>query len=568
MSDLSIAAATSSLLRLAVEVEEMAHPLQQALQTIMRATGSSEGLLAELPWSEDLQTRLQPVASLRLAPDTPPSRQLSQPWSNPGGLRLHLQLQQLENGAVLESPLEHLLTPSDAAPPADPGLPLIAYVFGSENTGHYLLALERHIGSVGLADHDGAHLLFQALETLLHGWNLSSMRASVEALLEQALAGDTEADTGTHHLFNQLRQGVIQIDINGYIEYISQPALRLLGVDHLSTTEQTHFSALLSNASHHFTPDSSGLPDNLRWIFEQRTLPSVDSIPDRFTLHREQGGNLRIEKVDHHEGFHALILSACNHESDNETTPDDTLRFDEIISRHARRANETRQESEELLAAVARNFLDPIRYLHQQAANLLDPSPARESERTEALRKITNTTAHLAELINDVVDYHLVTKSTVHAEVVDLESLVRLTAQSVFPDLGPGALIIGNMPTVRASPSLVIRALSHLINFARDHRKPEEPLRLRLGFSNSQQSFVLSDNGTGVEMDLINKLVNVPLAETHPLDTGLVQSGRSLAVAKKIISMHGGAFEVISMLGVGTTVYFQLPLAVNMETSI
>ena len=166
-----------------------------------------------------------------------------------------------------------------------------------------------------------------------------------------------------------------------------------------------------------------------------------------------------------------------------------------------------------------------------------------------------------------MVDYHLVAKSTVRAEVVDLESLVALTTQGVFTDLAPGSIIVGKMPAVRADPSLLIRALSHLINFARDHSRPEEPLRIRIGFSNSQQSFVLSDNGTGMDMGLINKLVNVPLSETHPLAQGLVQSGRSLAVAKKIINMHGGAFEVISMLGVGTTCYFQLPLAVDMETS-
>lgn len=564
MSDHSIDAATSDLLRQAVEVEELAHPLQQALQTIMRATGSSEGLLAELPWCDDRHPRLQPVATLRFCPGSPPSRELSPPWSGAGGLTLQLNLQHFENGAIVEAPLERFLTPPH---PEVPARPLIAYVFGRESTGHYLLALDRHRGSVGLADHDSAGLLFQALETLLHSWKLSSMRVSADALLEQALARDTEADTGTHHLLDHLRQGVIQIDVNGYVEFISQPALRLLGMGAPSAAGQTHFSALLCGACHHFAPHAPGLPDHLRWIFEQRTLPTVDSIPERFVLHRDEGADLCVEKVHHPEGFHGLILSPCAADDPHDSGPGNARCFENIINSHARRASECRHEADELLAAVARKFLDPIRYLHQQAASLLDPAPARESARADALRKIASTTAHLSELISDVVDYHLVAKSTVRVEVVDLESLVQLTTQNVFPDLSPSALIIGKMPAVRADPSLLIRALSHLINFARDHCKPEEPLRLRIGFSHSQQSFVLSDNGTGLDMDLINQLVNVPLADTHPLDTGLVQSGRSLAVAKKIIHMHGGAFEVISMLGVGTTCYFQLPLAVNMETS-
>ncbi|MDP2021305.1 MAG: HAMP domain-containing sensor histidine kinase [Hydrogenophaga sp.] len=574
MSDPTIVAATSDLLRLAVEVEEMAHPLQQALHTILRATGSSEGLLAELPWGEDRQTRLHPVASLRLIPGSPPSRQLSPPLSCPGGLALQLKLQQLETGAIIESPLEHLLAPGDTESPAGPGLPLIAYVFGHENTGHYLLALERHLGSVGLADHDGAYLLFQALETLLHSWKLSSMKSSAEALLEQALAGDTEADAGTHPVFDHLQQGVVQIDINGYVEFISRPALRLLGLSHLPAGEQTHFSTLLSHAGQPFEPHASQLPDHLRWIFEQRTLPPVDAIPSSFLLHQDDAPTLRIEKVHLQEGSHGLILSA---DAGAGVPPPDSAhpaedseqvrRFEDIIGRHARQATESKRETEELLASVARNFLDPIRYVHQQAERLLRSDPAAQPERDDSLRKIAKTAAHLSDLIADVVDYHLVAKSTVRVEVVDLHSLVVLTTQSVFSDLAPGSVIVGKMPAVRADPSLLIRALSHLINFARDHSRPEEPLRIRIGFSNSQQSFVLSDNGTGMDMGLINKLVNVPLSETHPLAQGLVQSGRSLAVAKKIINMHGGAFEVISMLGVGTTCYFQLPLAVDMETS-
>ncbi|WP_291105224.1 PAS domain-containing sensor histidine kinase [Hydrogenophaga sp.] len=557
-------AATSDLLRLAVEVEELAHPLQQALHTLLRATGSREGLLAELSWDEDRQTRLQPVASLRLVPGSPPARDLSPPLSSPAGLALRLE--QLDNGAIIESPLECLLAPGHPESTAAPGLPRIAYVFGRENTGHYLLVLDRHLGSVGLADNDSADLLFQALETLFHGWKLSSMRASTEALLEQALASDTQADTGTHHLFDHLRQGVIQIDVNGYVEFISPPALRLLGLSHLPFSQQTHFSALLSSACSLFDPHPSALPDHLRWIFEQRTLPTVDSIPRRFVLHRERGADLCIEKFHHQEGIHGLILSACDGDDDTGSGPEEVRRFEDIIS-HARRDSESRYEAEELLAAVARNFLDPIRSLHQQAAHLLDPAPPGEPARMDALRKIAHTAAHLSDVIGNVVDYHLVAKSTVRDEIVDLESLVRLTTQNVFPDLSPGTLTIGAMPAVRADPGLLIRALSHLINFACDHRKPEEPLRVCLGFSHTQKSFVLSDNGIGVDMGLINKLVNIPLADAHSLDTGLVLSGRSLAVAKKIIKMHGGAFEVISMRGVGTTCYFQLPLATNLEAS-
>ncbi|MDP3326311.1 MAG: PAS domain-containing sensor histidine kinase [Hydrogenophaga sp.] len=576
MSDPMIVAATSDLLRLAVEVEEMAHPLQQALHTILRATGSSQGLLAELPWCDDRQTRLLPVASLRLVPGAAPSRELSPPLSRPGGLTLHLRRQQFDNGAIIEAPLEHLLAPGDPESPTAPALPLIAYVFGRENTGHYLLALERHLGSVGFADHDGAYLLFQALETLLHSWNLASMKSSAETLLEHALAVDTEADAGAHPVFDHLQQGVVQIDVNGYVEFISQPALRLLGLSQLHAGEHTHFSTLLSHAGQPFEPHASQLPDHLRWIFEQRTLPPVDAIPGSFLLHQDGAPALLVEKVHLQEGSHGLILSAdadagagvpplASNPPANDSQQ--VQHFEAIISRHARQTTDSRRETEELLASVARNFLDPIRFVHQQAERLLRSSPAGEPERDDCLRKIANTAAHLSDLIANVVDYHLVAKSTVRAEVVDLESLVALTTQGVFTDLAPGSVIVGKMPAVRADPNLLIRALSHLINFASDHRKREEPLCIRVGFSSSQQSFVLSDNGTGMPMAIINKLINVPLTETSALEQGIVQGGRSLAVVKKIINMHGGAFEVISILGVGTTCYFQLPLVVNVETS-
>lgn len=568
MSDPSIAAATSDLLRLAVEVEEQAHPLQQALQSILQATGCRVGLLAELPSSQDRTTRLQPIAALRLDPDAGSVQKGAPLVHAPDRLSLDLALLDMDDGAVIEVPLEGPRAPGQAPEPPGAEPSLLSYVFGRESTGHYLLALDRHLGSVGLADHDGAHLLFQALEALLHGWKLSSLRASAEELLEQTLANDTEADAGVHHLCDHLQQGVIQIDVHGYIEYISRPALRLLGLDHLDLSERIHFSALLSSAGHLLTLPGSGLPDHLRWIFEQRTLPSVDSIPDRFVFQREHGSDLSIEKVPHQEGFHGLIISPCPTAGEGTANPEKLRHFDEIISNHVRLAIESRQESDELLAAVARNFLDPIRHLHQQATRLLTPDDFSAPGRAEALHKIAHTAAHLSDLVSDVVDYHLVARSTVRCEAVDLDSLIRLTTQSIFPDLAAGTLLIEKLPTVRADPNLLIRALSHLISFAHDHRKLDEPLRLNLAFSEAQQTFVLSDNGAGMDMGHITQLVNVSLAEAPPLDGDAEHHSRALAVAKKIFHMHGGAFEAISIPGVGTTFYFQLPLATTKETTL
>ena len=97
---------------------------------------------------------------------------------------------------------------------------------------------------------------------------------------------------------------------------------------------------------------------------------------------------------------------------------------------HALAANDYLSRLNAHLGSVAVYVLD-VRGIVLASSNV--------SERDDSLRKIAKTAAHLSDLIADVVDYHLVAKSTVRPEVVDLQSLVVLTTQSVFTDLAPDA---------------------------------------------------------------------------------------------------------------------------------
>lgn len=553
----------AELLQLAVTADSAPDFLVRALRMVLNDLRCEYGVLAEVTWTRDTAAELHILAQTRQGSedetyDAPILREqtpLPISLSIPAAARHHV---------VREIP--SILVLVQEQPPRQRHR-YQAFLFGHPDSGTLLLVVDPGPVAKGLRVSTTSQLLFLVLHTLVRLWQDARLYESADALLKQALSEEDTASNRLLDIFDHLPQGVICIDIHGFLTHISRPAIDMLGLDACTVVPaQTHFSTLLSGHGRSVDQQADRLRSTLRWIFQQRTKPSVDDIPEQFDLHTSDDGLLHVRHVNLRQGVHALILSTSSWRTDLLTGPDtepiDTNEdtFQSSLIARAQLAEESRLQTEQLLATIARQLLDPVRTLQQSAAKLIMEAELPKPVLLQQLTCINQISSRLAHLVSDAMDYHLVTQATLRPEAVDLEPLLNMTVKEVFTQMVPNSCSTFPLPKVQADPSLLIRAFSHLIQFSWDLRKSDEPLRIRLRFSKEQSTFVLSDNGQGLDMKILQDLFKEPLLEYQPIESPVHRSGRSLAVARKIFDMHGGALEVLSIPGVGTTYYFQLQL--------
>lgn len=96
----------------------------------------------------------------------------------------------------------------------------------------------------------------------------------------------------------------------------------------------------------------------------------------------------------------------------------------------------------------------------------------------------------------------------------------------------------------------------NVLNNAMDALPTEGRIHLLLTNHNHQLVFAVTDNGSGIEPDKLNRIFE-PFFTTKEFKKG---NGLGLAVGKDIVAAHQGTIEVTSQVQQGTTVTISLPL--------
>lgn len=108
-------------------------------------------------------------------------------------------------------------------------------------------------------------------------------------------------------------------------------------------------------------------------------------------------------------------------------------------------------------------------------------------------------------------------------------------------------------------------AIGNLVDNAVKYTPPGGKVMLEIqGESNGRAQLRLRDNGVGISAEELPQIFTRFYRGTPTTQAGRVigtpGTGQGLAIAKQIIEGHGGSIQIKSKVGVGTAVYFMLPL--------
>jgi signal transduction histidine kinase len=288
------------------------------------------------------------------------------------------------------------------------------------------------------------------------------------------------------------------------------------------------------------------------------------------------------------ESFNSMIRSIKGYiENQNELNKTVKIKNEELLEteKDLRRANEdlinTERAKEEFISMISHELKTPLTPIKLYSEMFLRTKSFGElnEKQARAMKMINNSISQLEMLVDDVFDVYKLeigrlrmTKSEVDVEGLIKENVLKL--QHLMKDkkieLKAEVLSKSDGPKVFCDERRISQVLANLVKNSVDFvpanggkitiRAEAEELGYRNNDISPYVAFTISDNGSGIPPEKIDKLFK----KFYQIDTSVSRkyggSGLGLAICEGIIHAHGGRIWVDEHTdGGGASIKFTLP---------
>jgi signal transduction histidine kinase len=217
----------------------------------------------------------------------------------------------------------------------------------------------------------------------------------------------------------------------------------------------------------------------------------------------------------------------------------------------------------ELVANVSHDLRTPLASLRGYLDTLLLKHDSLSADqRKEYLAVAVRQSTHLGKLVSDLFELAKLESQETRPRqewfslgelIQDVAQKFRLEAEGknvpVETDFGNGAALVW------ADIALIERVLENLIENALRHTEPGGAIRMALRGDDGFVEVLVSDTGRGIPAEALAHVFD----RSFSLDRDHRRGGLGLAIAKRILELHGSSIAVTSTPGEGTRFSFRLP---------
>jgi signal transduction histidine kinase len=226
-------------------------------------------------------------------------------------------------------------------------------------------------------------------------------------------------------------------------------------------------------------------------------------------------------------------------------------------------------------ASVASHDLqEPLRKIQMFSSLLKKKISGLPEDAHTYLNKIIASSERMKQLMDDILNYSLLSSNQVRNEYVNLQRLMEELLDDyelVIQERG-ASIVIGELPSIEANKGqirqLFQNMISNAIKFSRQDVTPSISISSRRiqgrSFDAPEQQdgafcrISIKDNGIGFDEKYINNIFSL-FGRLNP--RGMYEgTGIGLAIAKKIVDKHGGLITARSREGIGSEFIVVLPL--------
>lgn len=206
------------------------------------------------------------------------------------------------------------------------------------------------------------------------------------------------------------------------------------------------------------------------------------------------------------------------------------------------------------LGAPARLMVEFARLLGQKQSAFAD------EEDRKLIREIVDNGERMRAMMQGLLAYSRLNTLTAPHILVDTRKIAEHAGLLTREKLKAvqGRLTFGSLPHLTADPDQIMQLFTFLIDNAIKFARPGVPpeIHLEADGTGGGWRFSLRDNGIGIEDDARARVFK-PFQKLHR-DGDYPGVGMGLALARKIVGLHGGALWVESSSPQGTVMRFTL----------
>ncbi len=173
------------------------------------------------------------------------------------------------------------------------------------------------------------------------------------------------------------------------------------------------------------------------------------------------------------------------------------------------------------------------------------------------IEMLSQSSHHLSEMINSILDYSRKTISQQSFEKVDVYELVQQIAYLLFPPQNIKINISPDLPVIKTQKIKLQQVFQNLLsNAIKFSDKPEGIIEVGVNEKEEFYEFFVKDNGTGISEEARDKLFKLfqttGVKPAHETSTGV-----GSFIIKMTVEEQGGTIHVETKEGEGSAFYFE-----------
>jgi signal transduction histidine kinase len=269
-------------------------------------------------------------------------------------------------------------------------------------------------------------------------------------------------------------------------------------------------------------------------------------------------------------GFSTEIVNLLQTFATQSTLAIQNARLFREIEEKSRQIESASRHKSQFLASMSHEFRTPLNAIIGFSEVLLDPSlEVSEEKRSRFLTHILNSGKHLLGLINEILDLSKIEAGRLELEIepASIGDVLEAAEGTMRPLATKKAINLrvesdGRIPRVPMDGARIRQVVLNLVGNAIKFTSEGGQVWLRADASDEVVRVEVGDTGPGIPVKDHERIFLefeqawIGGAGSKPEGTGL-----GLALAKKLVEMHGGKIWVESEVGKGSRFFFTLPTA-------
>ncbi|WP_427449943.1 PAS domain-containing sensor histidine kinase [Litorimonas sp. WD9-15] len=234
------------------------------------------------------------------------------------------------------------------------------------------------------------------------------------------------------------------------------------------------------------------------------------------------------------------------------------------------RAEEANQSKSEFLANMSHELRTPLNAINGFSDIMKKEmfGPLGDARYKEYVNDILFSGQHLLSLINDILDMSKIEagKMTLNTEHMVMSDMVGQVIRIIRGRADENRLKLiydgRETPEIEADPRAVKQILLNLMTNAIKFTPEGGVVTVNVESKSAGLIVSVSDTGIGISEENIKRLAQ-PFEQIDSQNSRQHEgTGLGLALSKSLVELHGGNFNISSVIGEGTTVTFTLPVSV------